>query len=361
MSSQPLVIKLGTGVLTTGIGRLNEPRIAAICSQIAALRQTGARPVIVSSGAVGLGMGRLGLKRKPAAIREKQACAAIGQSLLMQTWQRALAPHSLAAAQVLLTREDLRDRSRHLAVKSTLESILDYGAVPVINENDTVSADEIRFGDNDTLSALVAALLRARLLLILSTAPGLLDRSGSVLHLVPKITPDIESLAGGTSDPTATGGMISKIAAARLAAKSGCGVFIASGAEPEIIPRLLNGDNPGTFFVPGKIPLESKKRWIAWFQKPAGSLTVNADAARALRERNSSLLAIGVTASSGDYRPGDTLDVLDPAGRLVARGQTTFASADVEKALGKTTAELRRLFPHRRSPELIHRNALVLL
>ena len=360
-SSAPIVIKLGTGVLTTGIGQLNTERINAIGAQIARLRQTR-EVLIVSSGAVGLGMGRLNLKRKPADIAKKQACAAIGQSLLMQTWQDALDPHKLTAAQVLLTREDLRDRHRHLAVKAAIESMLDYGTIPIINENDTVSAAEIKFGDNDTLSALVASLMRAEHLVILSTAPGLIDMNGTkrIVPVVEKITPAIEAMAGGTTDITATGGMISKISAAKLATKSGCGVFIANGAEPDIIPRLLSGDNPGTFFVPSGLPLESKKRWIAYFQKPAGTLSINANAARALREKNSSLLAIGITSTTGNYKSGDTLDILAD-GTLIARGQTTFTAAEVRQTLGKTNTEIKTLFPARRRPEIIHRNALVLL
>ncbi|MET0261653.1 MAG: glutamate 5-kinase, partial [Rariglobus sp.] len=227
-----VVIKLGTGVLTSGIGQLNTERIAALAAGVAGLRAAGTEVIVVSSGAVGLGMGRLGLKKKPSDVSKKQACAAIGQSLLMQTWQRGFDPHSLTAAQVLLTHEDLRSRDRHLGVKACLEELIAYGTIPVINENDTVSAAEIKFGDNDTLSAMVASLTGAQHLLILSTAPGLIDMKGTgkIVPVVEKITPEIEAMAGGTTDITATGGMISKITAAKLAVRAGCGVFIASGA-----------------------------------------------------------------------------------------------------------------------------------
>ena len=265
-----VVVKLGTGVLTSGIGELNTARIAAVCAEIAALRARGTEVIVVSSGAVGLGMGRLRLAKKPKETSKKQACAAVGQSLLMQTWQAGFAPHGLTVAQVLLTHDDLRLRSRYLGVQETLRQLIRYGTIPIITENDTVSAAEIKFGDNDTLSALVASLTGAQHLVILSTAPGLVDLRGTkaIVPVVERITPEIEAMAGGTTSETATGGMISKIAAAKLATKSGCGVFIASGAEPEILARLLAGRGPGTFFVPSGLPLEAKKHWLAYFQRP---------------------------------------------------------------------------------------------
>jgi glutamate 5-kinase len=251
-----IVVKLGTGVLIASGAKPNRVRFAGICAQLAGLRAAGAEVIIVSSGAVGLGMGAMGLAKRPKNVSQQQACAAIGQSLLMQTWQSAFAPHGLTVAQVLLTHDDLRVRGRYLGVKETLRQILAYGAIPVINENDTVSAAEIRamlkFGDNDKLSAMVAVLVQADVLVILSTAPGLIDMKGSgeIVPVVDKITPNIEAMASGTTSETAVGGMISKIAAAKLAIPAGCGVFIASGAEPDILPRLFAGTGPGTFFAP---------------------------------------------------------------------------------------------------------------
>ena len=227
-----VVVKLGTGVLTTGIGQLDTARIADLAAQLAALRAAGTEVIVVSSGAVGLGMGALALAKKPKDVSKKQACAAIGQSRLMQVWQTAFAPHALTVAQVLLTHDDLSVRTRYLGVRETLRQIIGYGAIPIINENDTVSAAEIKFGDNDTLSALVASLVEAEHLIILSTAPGLIDLKGTgeIVPVVEKITPAIEAMAGGTTSETATGGMISKITAAKLATRAGCGVFIASGS-----------------------------------------------------------------------------------------------------------------------------------
>ena len=276
-SIKRVVVKLGTGVLTSGIGKLNTDRIAAVCAEVAALRARGTEVIIVSSGAVGLGMGALELAKRPKDVAKKQACAAIGQSLLMQTWQAGFAPHQLTVAQVLLTHEDLRGRARYLGVRETLRQLIAYGTIPIINENDTVSAAEIKFGDNDTLSAMVASLMAAQYLVILSTAPGLVDLQGTneIVPVVERITPEIEAMAGGTTSETAVGGMVSKISAAKLATRSGCGVFIGSGAEPEILAKLLGGRGPGTFFVPNGLPLEARKRWLAYFQRPAGTIFLN--------------------------------------------------------------------------------------
>jgi glutamate 5-kinase len=361
-----VIVKLGTGVLTSGVGKLNTARIADVCRQIVALRAAGTEVIVVSSGAIGLGMGRLGLAKRPTDTAKKQACAAIGQSLLMETWREGFAPHGVTVAQVLLTHEDLRARARHLGVKATLAQVTGYGAVPIINENDAVSAAEIaeiRFGDNDTLSAMVASLVRAQFLMILSTAPGLVDMKGSgrVVPVVERITPEIEAMAGGTRSETAVGGMVSKISAARLATKSGCGVFIASGAEPDIIARLLAGTGPGTFFVPSGIPLEARKGWLANFQRPSGTITVNARAVPVLREEGRSLLAVGVTGSRGDFGAGDVVDIAGPDGTVIARGKTSFTPSEIAAMAGMKGDEVRALHPARKRIEVVHRNDLVLL
>ena len=320
---------------------------------------------MVTSGAIGLGMARLGLAKRPREVTKKQACAAIGQSLLMQTWQRAFDPHGLVAAQVLLIHDDLRVRSRYLAARQTFERLFDYGAVPVVNENDTVSAAEImiKFGENDTLAAMVASLVQAQYLVILSLAPGLIDLKGTgrVVPVVEKITPEIEAMAGGTTSETAVGGMASKIAAARLATKSGCGVFIASGAEPDVLDKLFSGRSTGTFFVPSGLPMEARKRWLAWFQRPTGTLAVNAGAARALREGGKSLLAVGVTAAAGEFAAGDIVNIAGPDGAVFARGVAAFAADEFAGVAGRSSDELRVRFPGRRHFEVVHRDNLVLL
>ena len=358
-----IVVKLGTGVLTHGIGQLNEERITALAAGIDQLRASGVEVIVVSSGAVGLGMGRLGLKKKPIEISRKQACAAIGQSLLMQTWQKAFAKRSTTVAQVLLTHEDMRSRSRHLGVKACLQELLTYGAIPIINENDTVSAAEIKFGDNDTLSALVSGLIDAEELVILSTAPGLIDMNGSgqIIPIVEKITNEIEAMAGGTADITATGGMISKISAAKVALRSGCGVFIASGAEPDILRRIFDGENPGTYFIPNRIPLESKKRWIAHYQRPSGAIIVNSQAVAVLLNQGRSLLAIGVIGATGHFNAGEIVDIITQDDTLVARGESTYSINDLTRIAGLTSEQLKPLFPNRKRLEVVHRNKLAII
>ena len=358
-----VVIKLGTGVLTTGVGQLDTARIAAVCAEIAALRARGTEVIVVSSGAVGLGMGALKLERRPKDLSKKQACAAIGQSRLMQTWQAGLAPHRLTVAQVLLTHDDLRLRARYLGVQETLRQLIAYGAIPIINENDTVSAAEIKFGDNDTLSAMVASLVEASYLVILSTAPGLIDLRGTkkIVPVVERITPEIEAMAGGTTSETAVGGMVSKIAAAKLATRAGCGVFIASGAEPEIIARLLAGRGPGTFFVPSGLPLEAKKHWLAYFQRPAGTIFVNDRAVPVLREQGRSLLAVGVTGTGGEFAAGDIVNIAGPDQNVFARGKAAFSSEEISALAGRQGEAVAALHPARKRLEVVHRNDLVLL
>jgi glutamate 5-kinase len=358
-----VVVKLGTGVLTSGIGQLDNARISAVCSEIAALRARGTEVIVVSSGAVGLGMGALRLERRPKELSKKQACAAIGQSRLMQTWQAGFAPHQLTVAQVLLTHEDLRIRSRFLGVQETLRQLIGYGTIPIINENDTVSAAEIKFGDNDTLSAMVASLTQANHLIILSTAPGLIDLKGTgkIVPVVERISPEIEAMAGGTTSETAVGGMVSKISAAKLATRAGCGVFIASGAEPEIIGRLLSGRGPGTFFVPSGLPMEARKRWLAYFQRPAGTIFVNPCAVPVLREQGRSLLAVGVTGAQGEFAAGDIVNIAGPEQEVFARGKAAFGSEDIPALAGKHADDLAALFPSRKRLEVVHRNDLVLL
>jgi glutamate 5-kinase len=351
----PIVVKIGTGVLTSGVGVLDPASIAGVCAQLAALRSQGREVIVVSSGAIGLGMGRLGLKKRPVETAKKQACAAVGQSLLMQTWQAGFAPHGLTVAQVLLTHDDLRVRSRYLDIQGTLRQLLAYGTIPVINENDTVNAAEIhamlKFGDNDTLSAMVASLVEANTLVILSTAPGLIDYQGTgrIIPVVERITPAIEAMAGGTSSETAVGGMVSKITAAKLATRAGCGVFIAAGTEPDIVPRLLAGTGPGTFFVPSGIPLEAKKRWLAFFQRPTGTLHLDARAVPAIRDQGHSLLAVGVTGVSGTFAAGDVVNIAAPDGTIIARGTSSVASSEIVHLAGQ------------KGHELVHRDELALL
>jgi glutamate 5-kinase len=358
-----IVIKLGTSLLTAGGSQFDTARISAVCSEVAALRARGTEVIVVSSGAVGLGMGALGLARRPRELSQKQACAAIGQSRLMQTWQAGFSPHNLTVAQVLLTHEDLRVRTRFLGVQETLRQLISYGAIPIINENDTVSAAEIKFGDNDVLSAMIASLTHANYLIILSTTAGLIDRQGTgdIVPVVERITPEIEAMAGGTTSETAVGGMISKISAAKLATKAGCGVFVASGSEPEILARLLSGRGEGTFFVPSGLPLDAKKRWLAYFQRPTGTIDINTLAVPVLREQGRSLLAVGVTGARGKFAVDEIVNIADPDDTIIARGKTGFSSGEISVIAGRKGPAVAALYPSRKRLEVVHRNDLVLL
>ncbi|HTB63976.1 MAG TPA: glutamate 5-kinase [Opitutales bacterium] len=358
-----VVLKIGTGVLTSGVGQLDTQKIMALGREVAALQKSGIQVLIVSSGAVGLGMGRLGLTKRPAKLTSVQKCAAVGQGILIDTWQKAFNPFGLTVAQLLYTRDNLGPRGPHLAVKEMLDEILEDGIIPVINENDSVSTEELKFGDNDTLSALVASLAGADLLILLSTAPGLVDRKGTgkILPVVEKITPEIEALAGGTESVTAVGGMVSKLAAVKIAARSGCGVIIASGADAAILSRLLAGTGVGTFFVPEKIPLDARKRWLAWFQQPAGNVRVDAGAERALREKGGSLLAKGVTGIEGAFVSGDVVAIVGASGTPIARGVVQFSAAEARTIAGQDSTAIAQKFPGRKKLEVVHRDSLVLL
>jgi len=352
--SKRVVIKLGTGVLTCGIGQLDTARIATLCRQVGQLREHGMEVVLVSSGSIGLGMGKLGLETRPKDLATLQACASIGQTILMNTWQQGFDPLGLNVAQILLTREDLRTRHRHNAICNTLEQLLQRGIVPVVNENDTVSASEIQFGDNDTLSALVASVMHADRLCILSNIPGLMDleHGGAVIPEVPTITPEIEAMAKGTQQTTSVGGMVSKLSAAKIAQRAGCGVIITSGENDRLVDQLLAGEAVGTFFPPSEKPVQAHKRWIAILDQLNGTLRVDAGAAEALQNGGKSLLAVGIVECEGEFEAGDLVRVEDMDGKGIAQGLSRIGHPSLQTMLdeGKTSAEV-----------VIHRDELVLL
>ncbi|MGE9296856.1 MAG: glutamate 5-kinase [Puniceicoccales bacterium] len=361
-----VVVKLGTGILTSDVGRLDAACLERIAAQIAEMRQRGLEVIVVSSGAVGLGMGRLGLKQRPTKLAGLQACAAVGQSILTETWQGAFAPHGIIVAQLLLTRDDVRGRRRHLAIRDMIDELLKQGIIPIINENDCISKAELEllgFGDNDVLSSLVTSLAKADLLAILSTAPGVIDRAGTgkVIPIIERITPEIEALAGGSESVTGTGGMVTKLEAARIATMSGAAVFIGYGKEPDILLNLVDGQPNGTFFKPGDQELNARHRWIAHFQESHGTLHVDAGAVRALRENGKSLLAKGIASITGDFDAGDVVSVADPDGTVFARGVISFDLAALQLLLGKSNADIAAAHPELTRFEIIHRDELVLL
>lgn len=356
-----VVIKLGTGVLTKGIGHLDSDCIQSLCRQICLLRDKGTEVIIVSSGAVGLGMGKLSLEQRPKDMPMLQACASIGQTVLMNAWQQGFDPHQLLVAQILLTREDLRVKHRYTNISNTFERLLAKGVIPIVNENDAISATEIQFGDNDMLSALVAGVTNAERLFILSNIPGLMDLKGSgeVIPFVEKITPEIEAMAQGTKQVTSTGGMISKLSAAKVAHRFGCGVTIANGQDPQLFDQLLAGKTIGTFFAPHSLPIKSQKRWIATLDEASGKLTIDSGAAAAIQKSGKSLLLAGIQACEGEFEPGDLLKVSTKEGAVIAHGISRVYSDDLKQVL-KPDSEKHEL-PSTDSNVIIHRDKLVLL
>jgi glutamate 5-kinase len=347
-----LVVKLGTGVLTDSQKQPDLPQMEQIVAQVAAQRQLGREVVLVSSGAVGAGMGVLKHEKRPSELAELQACAAVGQSRLMTTYQGLFARHGLHVAQVLLTHDDLQHHERHLNARNTLVRLLKHGVVPIINENDAVSFTEIKFGDNDKLSALVACLLPADLLIILTTVDGVIVNFGQpdarVLPTVDSITSDIEAMAGGTTSTTAVGGMSSKIQAAKIVARAGIPLVIAPGKRTDVIQSVLEGQQVGTLFVPNERRLASRKRWIAFFHRPKGVIYVDDGAKKALREQGKSLLPPGITRCEGEFNTGEIVSVCDLNGTEFARGISDVAAGAIRDR------QLPKL-------EVIHRDNLVVL
>ena len=328
-----IVIKLGTGLLTDGQNHFALEQIERIATQIAALYHEKRQIIVVSSGAIGAGMAELGLKQRPTKLDELQAAAAIGQSKLMALYDRLFAKFGIPVAQVLLTHDDLKNRTRHLNAHNTLMTLVERNVIPIINENDTVSVDEIKFGDNDLLGALTATLIDADLLVILSHVEGLL-KQGVLVPSVPDITGEIEQLAGGTNRVTSVGGMKSKIAAAKIVTRAGIPMVIASGERKDVLTDLLASEEIGTIFVPKNAKLASRKRWIAFFQRPIGAVIVDDGAALAVRDYGKSLLAKGITSVTGQFEKGDVVSIRDKDQVEFARGLAKVGSIQIKSASG---------------------------
>ncbi len=355
-----VVIKLGTGLLSAGDGNIRQERISQICSGILQLQEAGTAVIIVSSGAVGLGMGKLGLSDRPQELSLLRSCASIGQSELMHAWKTALDTHDRVAAQILLTREDFNLQTRSRKVEETLCRLIEHRVIPVVNENDSVSDEELKFGDNDVLSALLASLLQADLLIILTTAKGLMTSasSGVLIPFVSEITPEVENMADGTSSPTSVGGMTTKIEAAKIATKSGCGVFIGSGENPGRLVQILKGQAEGTFFAPRGLDLNQRKKWLAFFPSPKGSLEIDEGACNAILREGASLLASGLSQVRGDFGRDEVVSILDPNCNIKARGINRFYSEElVILILCDNESVLKRQAWSRR-PEIVHRDFL---
>jgi len=361
-----IVVKIGSALLTRDGQGLNSDGIQDWAAQLAQLRSRGLEVVLVSSGAVAAGMQRLGRSTRPHALHELQAMAAVGQMNLVQVYESAFQRHGLHAAQVLLTHEDLADRGRYLNSRSTLRTLLEFGVIPVINENDTVATEEIRFGDNDTLAALVANLIEADLLLILTDQRGLYDRDPRQDPEAKLVTegnagdPQLLTMAGG-SGALGRGGMRSKLLAAEKAARSGASTVIASGRESNVITRVLDGEAIGTHLHAAQGRVAARKQWLAGQLRATGKLRLDAGAVKVIREGGKSLLPVGVQAIEGAFTRGEIVSCLDPEGHEVARGLVNYSSEEAGRIIGKASDKIESILGYIDEPELIHRDNMVVL
>jgi glutamate 5-kinase len=363
LAARTVVVKVGTRVLTGENGRLDEARVAELAEDLHRVMESGRKVAMVSSGAVGSGMGRLGLTRRPVTLPQLQAVAAVGQSHLVEVYERSLRAHGRHAAQVLLTAEDLDDRTRYLNVRNTLLALLEFGAVPIINENDTVSVEELQttFGDNDKLAAMVTNLIRAPLLVLLSDVEGLYDGDphapgAKVIPEVTRLDDAIFALVRDEATGMSKGGMASKLGAARIATAAGENVIIASGRTPRVLSRILAGELIGTLFVAQGQPVTSWKRWIGYTAQPRGHLLVDEGARRAVEKQGRSLLAIGVTDAVGNFTKGDVVGVRDAQGSEFARGLINYPAAEVLRIKGLKTEQIAAALGHCPYDEVIHRD-----
>ncbi len=359
------MVKVGTSTLNRQGGPPDKDYILSLADQIAALGDAGHSVILVSSGAIRAGMARLGLTGRPRSIPQKQAAAAVGQGLLMQSYADAFAAHGMTVGQVLLTRDDLRDRSRYLNARNTLAALLRAHVIPIINENDTVAVEEIKFGDNDTLAALVSSLVEADVLLLLSDVAGLFSSdptqspTAQLIPIVDTIDSLIEGLAGGTQSALGTGGMTTKIQAARICVRTGTRMVIADGRRPDVLREAFAGEC-GTQFMPVPSPLRSRQRWIAYGLAPQGTVGVNDGAKARLVEEGKSLLPAGVVAVSGHFGPGDLVALADAQGQPFAQGFVNYSHDDLAKIMGRRSADIAGLLGSKPHDEVIHRDNLVL-
>ncbi|NMC32066.1 MAG: glutamate 5-kinase [Veillonellaceae bacterium] len=366
-AARRIVVKVGTSTLTHPNGKLNFSRIEGLVRELADAVNAGKQILLVSSGAVGAGMDRLGWKEKPKTIPAKQAAAAVGQGILMHTYEKLFAEYGQVVAQVLLTREDSVNRRRYANSRNTLLTLLNIGVIPIINENDAVSIDELKIGDNDTLSANVAAIVDADVLIILSDVEGVYsanpqtDPQARLLPEIADVTPEVEAMCGGAGTLRGTGGMLTKMAAARMAMNSGIVMVIASGSRDGAVQSILAGTPIGTLFPPRQNRLQFRKRWLAFGARIKGRLTVDRGCAQALLSNGSSLLAAGVKNVEGSFEQGSTVSIVNPDGWEIARGLVNYSTDDVRKIMGAHTHEIAEILGHKPYDEVVHRDNLVLL
>jgi glutamate 5-kinase len=360
-----VVVKVGSNVLTARQG-LNIPVMRSIAGQISRLMEAGREVILVSSGAMASGLKKIGLERRPDGLPQRQAVAAVGQAGLIMEYEKAFERHRLKAAQILLTSEDLSSRKRYLNARNTLNTLLDWKIVPIINENDTVSVEEIKLGDNDNLAAMITLLMDADLLVILSDIDGLFTRDprtepdAELIPVVGVITKSTEKAAGSIAGPLGTGGMMSKINAARKVNSAGVPMVVAKGDKPDILVRLFDGEAHGTYFVPRRHKLTRRKCWIAFSLKPKGILTIDAGACTAVTRRGKSLLASGIVGVQGEFTVGAPVEFQAPGGEAVGVGLVNYGAADIRRIMGLRSQHISQVLGHKPYDEVIHRDNLVI-
>jgi glutamate 5-kinase len=362
-----VVVKVGTNVLTAADGTLDPVRLQALADQIHRLMRAGKKVALVSSGAIGAGVGRLGLETRPSDLRHLQACAAIGQSFLMRAYQEYLDAHDVHTAQILLTAGDFDSRTRYLNVRNTIMTLFEWGVLPIINENDTVSVAEIKFGDNDHLAAMVTNLLQAPLLVLLTVVDGLYSSdpaahpAAGVLSTVPLIDGSVMDMAGTSRSSLGTGGMRSKLRAARLATAAGESVIMANGTKPGVLDAIFAGEAEGTLFLPHGTTVPAWKRWLGYTARPKGRLLVDAGARQAVQQKGRSLLPIGMIQVHGTFNKGDVVALCDADGTEFARGLTNYSAADAAKIVGLKTEKIGEVLGALPYEEVVHRDNLVVI
>jgi glutamate 5-kinase len=360
--TRQVVVKAGTRLLT------DLERIPLLVSQIARMRNRGLRVLLVTSGAVGIGMKTMGIRKRPSKLPEIQALAAIGQAKLMTLYEKAAEPHGFHVAQILLTATGLRDRERHLNALNCIHALWNQGVLPIVNENDTVSVDELKFGDNDILAGLLATMTRSQLTIILTMVDGLRDRNpdgslGKRIPVVERIDATITGKASGTDNrELSIGGMQSKLAAAEIVNAAGDALWIADGQDPEILDKIIEGADVGTLFLPcGKKSMEARKRWIKFFSRRTGKIWIDPGAATAIASGGRSLLPSGITKIEGEFRRGDTIEIVTAEGQVIARGLTNYAAEDIRRIAGCQSADIPKILGFVTDEAVIHRNNLVLV
>lgn len=367
-NAKRIVVKVGTSTITYSNGKRNFSQIDRLARELSDLQNQGKEMILVTSGAVAVGVDRLGLPKKPDTIPGKQAAAAVGQGVLMHTYEKFFADYGQVVAQVLLTKTESIDRHRYTNSRNTFMELLKQGVIPIVNENDVVALDELKIGDNDNMSALVAGIVDADLVIILSDIDGLYTANpqtnpdAELVSLVTEITPEIEASAGGVGSARGTGGMATKIQAAKAATSSGINLVIASGTEKNAIPRIVNGENIGTLFVSRENRLQFRKRWLAFGARIQGSVVVDAGCAEAIHKAGGcSILPAGVVAVEGCFEPGSTISVKDGDGHELARGLSHYSSEELEKIKGCKSCDIEDIIGHKNYDEIIHRDDLVIL